>query len=174
MNVWPVVIDSPKITWPEVWAVCRLSSTSHCMAFSQFWFPKSVGHMGMGIVMWQVDAICEFTRHLFLILVHRFWSILWQSLHHLCKYVMWSSEVQCLEVSEHSQLHFMLSWFTFLWSGWGGVLPLLACFSAPGFKITTPCLIAHHSSSQKHVILNVLLWMFKQYWHAVLFVCVCH
>jgi hypothetical protein len=36
---------------------------------------KSVGHMGMGISMQQDDAISEFSRCLFLILVHSFWSV---------------------------------------------------------------------------------------------------
>ena len=93
-------------------------------------------------------------------------------LHCLCKYVIWSSEVHSLDVREHSQHHFMLDLFTFVWSGWGGVLPLHACFYTCGFKIITLCLIAYHSLSQKHVH-NVPLWMFEHYWHCSA-VCVCH
>jgi hypothetical protein len=132
------------------------SSTSYCIGFIWSWSLNSVGHMGLGMVVRQVNAVCEFVS------LSDVCSWSWylgfeafddNGLHWLCQYGIWSPEVWILwcQRTQSTSLHGGCLWFTNLWSEWGDGLPLHACFSTHEFKlrhhVSLPTTVRHRNVS---------------------------
>jgi hypothetical protein len=145
--------------WGLSLVACYMAVSVGCM--QSVWAPAiawySLDHM------WKALFSSRMMQSVCLILVHGCYSIWHYSLHHLYCYVIWSPEAGvCDRQQRHiTSLEDACDLQLFTWDVVGCLHCVHAWFPIDTNWMVTPCLVTHHSVSQVHIFITVLLQVFQ-------------